>query len=234
MKTMTWEEIDKDWSGLQKRHRMEVAQAVARYCVGHKMEEIGERLGYSKPWVHTQLDYAGIGAAIGEKGNSLLPLTGTSDNVSRQEVPRLVSEFGPSVKAAIGRGGGSVHITGDDSEAFEAYVDHYINEGHEPAAATRLAKAEWAGEAAVEAGVIKETKNKRDETVNQILFPKDSKDSFELDLKMHMARVESAAKFLAEAKIRNLRHQSTCARVAKADRAWRDQAELILQHYQPS
>lgn len=65
MKTMTWEEIDKDWGGLQKKHRMEIAQAVARYCVGHKIAEVADRLGYSHQWVNQQLDYAGIGEALG-------------------------------------------------------------------------------------------------------------------------------------------------------------------------
>ena len=125
-------------------------------------------------------------------------------------------------------------VEGDDAEAFGPYFDHYVQQGHEPAAATRLAKAEWAAEAAVEAGVIKESTNKRKEKVNQILFPKDSADTFELDLKMHMARVRSAAVFLDSAKVRNLRRKSTCEKVAEADVLWRAQAELVLQHYQPS
>jgi hypothetical protein len=65
MRTMTWEEIDKDWSGLQKQHRMEIAERVAMYCIGHKMQEVAERLGYGKDWVQTQLDYAGMSAAVG-------------------------------------------------------------------------------------------------------------------------------------------------------------------------
>ena len=146
---------------------MEIAQAVACYCVGHKMADVGERLGYGMKWVQTQLDIAGIGIAAGG-GQLDTPLTGTSGNVQRNEVPRLVREFGPSVSIKLdddGNGNQAVkEVTGDDADDFQPYLEHYVNEGHEPAAATRLAKAEWAAESAVEAGVIKETKNKRDES----------------------------------------------------------------------
>ena len=99
-------QIDKDWNGLQKRHRMEIAQAVARYCIGHKMSEVAGRLNYGKDWVQTQLDYAGIGVALGTEKT---PLTGSTDNVAK-EVPQLVKEFGLSVKADIGRGGESARL----------------------------------------------------------------------------------------------------------------------------
>ena len=150
----------------------------------------------------------------------------------------MVREFTPNANVKLiddGKGIQSIgSIEGDDSEEFAPYLEHYVQQGHKPAAATRLAKAEWAAEAAVEAGVIKESTNKRKEKVNQILFPKDSADTFELDLKMHMARVRSAAAFLDSAKVRNLRRKSTCEKVAEADVLWRAQAELVLQHYQPS
>lgn len=229
MRTMTWEEIDKDWGGLQKRHRMEIAQAVARYCVGHSMKEVGERLGYSHQWVLTQLDYAGVGQGIGDP--VIKSLTGSTDNVAK-EIPRLLSEFGPDIqiKTQGGKNGAGeiVAIEGKDAKAFEPYLDHYLEQGHEPAAATRLAKAEWAAEAAVEAGIIKEDVNKRNEKVNRILFPDDAKDTFELDLKMHMARVKAAAKFLDQAKINSLRRKSTCEMVESANEAWVEQVDRVL------
>jgi hypothetical protein len=228
MKTMTWEEIDKDWGGLQKRHRMEIAQAVARYCVGHKMQEIASRLGYSEKWLQTQLDYAGIGVAL---GGTKFPLTGSTDNVAK-EVPRLIEEFGPTVKAeVVGRGGTAIKVEGKDADAFQPYIDHYVEQGHEPAAAVRLAKAEWAAEEAVNAGVIKEDVNKRNEKVNRILFPDDAKDTFELDLKMHMARVKAAAKFLDQAKMNHLRRKSTCEMVESANEAWVEQVERVLANH---
>jgi len=215
MRTMTWEEIDKDWSGLQKRHRMEIAQAVARYCVGHKMKDVAERLNYSLTWVHAQLDMAGVGTALGGS-NCSIPITGgTSKDVSKNELPRMLREFGPTEDE-------------QSSDDFEAYLQHYVEQGHEPAAATRLAKAEWAAEAAAEAGVIKEAINKRNQKVNQILFPSDSRDSFEIDFKMHEARMKSFIRFLDEAKINHLRRKATCERVASLHEGWLEQYERIL------
>lgn len=225
MKTMTWEEIDRDWGGLQKRHRMEIAQAVARYCVGHKMEEVAQRLGYSGKWLQTQLDYAGIGFAL---GGTNFPLTGSTDNVAK-EVPRLIDEYGPDIKASVvGQGGTDVKIEGKDAEQFQPYLEHYVEQGHEPAAAVRLAKADWAAESAVEAGVIKEDVNKRNEKVNRILFPEDAKDTFDIDLKMHIARVKAAASFLDNAKVNFLRRKSTCEMVESANEKWVEQVDRIL------
>jgi hypothetical protein len=232
MKTMTWEEIEKDWGGLQKKHRMEIAQAVARYCVGHSMKEVGEKLGYSHQWVLTQLDYAGVSAGIG--GPVKKSLTGSTDNVAK-ELPRLISEFAPDVqvKTQGGKNGAGevVAIEGKDADAFQPYLDHYVEQGHEPAAAVRLAKAEWAAEEAVNAGVIKEDVNKRNEKVNRILFPDDAKDTFEIDLKMHMARVKAAAKFLDQAKMNYLRRKSTCEMVESANEAWVEQVERVLANH---
>ena len=241
MKTMTWEEIDKDWGGLQKRHRMEIAQAVARYCVGHKISEVALRLGYSSRWVLDQLDYAGIAAAVGGGGENFSPprlvASGKREDASDRSgidraADRVLKEFGPEIKVKLnddGKGNQSVaSIEGKDADQFEPYLDHYLEQGHEPAAATRLAKAEWAAEAAVEAGIIKEDVNKRNEKVNRILFPDDAKDTFELDLKMHMARVKAAARFLDQAKINFLRRKATCEMVESANEAWIEQVDRIL------
>ena len=73
MRAMTWKKIDKDWAGLQKRHRMEIAQAVARYRVGHKVKEVAELLGFSYRWTVKQLDYAGMGEATGGVGKFQTP-----------------------------------------------------------------------------------------------------------------------------------------------------------------
>jgi hypothetical protein len=240
MKSMSWEEIDKDWGGLQKRHRVELAQAITRYCIGHKLKEVAERIGYSEDWTRRQLDYAGIAAAVGGGAQLATPplvASGKRETVDDRNgidraTNRVLSEFGPDIKVKLaddGFGNQKVaSIEGKDAEQFEPYIDHYIEQGHEPAAATRLAKAEWAAEAAVEAGVIKEDVNKRNEKVNRILFPDDGKDTFELDLKMHISRVKAAARFLDEAKINYLRRKSTCEMVESANEAWVEQVERVL------
>lgn len=237
---MTWEEIEKDWSRLQKRHRMEIAQAVARYCICRKMEEVADRLGFTLKWVNQQLDFAGVAAATDDPtrvGSWVAPDSsevGSSAKL-RPAVNRVVSEFAPSVTVRYeGRDKSRVaNIEGDDAEAFEPYLQHYIDLNHEPAAATRLAKAEWAAEAAIEAGVIKESVTKQNEKLNQILFPDEQRSSFAIDLEMHMARVKSAAKFLDNAKMNSLRAKSTCEKVALADKAWQEQMER-LQAFHPT
>lgn len=232
MKAMTWEEIDKDWGGLQKRHRIEIANAVARYCVGHKVSEVAGRLGFSVEWIRRQLDYAAIDIATGGGGSKLLTPPGKSgDKGVDHAVGRIVREFGPSVSVKLkddGSGNQTVAaIEGDDAESFEPYLTHYIAEGQEPAAAIRLAKAEWAGESAAEAGVIKESTNKKNERVNQILFPSDDRDTWELNLRTHMAHVKAAARFLDESKMNCLRRKSTCEKVAEAHAVWVEQYERI-------
>lgn len=239
VRQMTWEEIDKDWSGLQKKHRMEIAQAVARYCVGHKTSEVATRLGYSEDWLRQQLDYAGIAAAVGSK-LSTLPIVASGKRESASDrngidraAGRLIKEFAPQVNVQITSDSNKDRpiiqsVQGKDAAEFQPYLDHYIQQGHEPAAATRLAKAEWAAEAAVEAGVIKEDVNKRNEKVNRIMFPDEPKETFEIDLKMHMARVRAAARFLDEAKMQFLRRKSTCEVVELANEAWSEQVDRVL------
>lgn len=232
MKTMTWEEIDKDWNGLQKRHRMEIAQAVARYCIGHTISEVADHLGYSRQWVREQLDWAGVGIAVGG-GEPAPSLTGGygEQRSGEKAVGRLIAEFAPNVTVKTtsdGKGGEVIEsVSGGDAEEFQPYLDHYVDEGHTPATAARLAKAEWAGEAAMVAGVIKEDKKKSGERVNRILFPDDERDTFELNLQHHMARVEAAARFLNDAKMNFLRRKSTCMKVASANAKWLEQVERI-------
>jgi hypothetical protein len=228
MNTMTWEEIARDWSGLQKKHRMEIAQAVAKYCIGHKMQEVAERLGQSVRWVQSKLDMAGVSAGIGESGGS--PTLVGKHRGLQEDCEKVVQQFQP--KAEVTYSGTTkdsiASITGADAEGFQPYLDHYITLGHEPAAAVRLAKAEWAAEEAIEKGVIKESVNKRNERVNSILFPSAGSDKFELDLKSHMARVSLAARFLDEAKMQHLRRKSTLEKVAAADEKWREQMARVL------
>jgi hypothetical protein len=230
MKAMTWEEIDKDWGGLQKRHRMEIAQAVARYCVGHKMSEVAERLKQSIRWLQSKLDMAGVSAAIGESGGP--PTLVGKHRGLQEDCERIVRKFEPNISLRFGGvSKDTVEVEGKDADAFQPYLDHYIQQNHEPAAAIRLAKAEWAAEEAVNAGVIKEDVNKRNEKVNRILFPEDAKDTFELDLKMHMARVKAAAKFLDQAKMNFLRRKSTCEMVESANEAWVEQVDRVLTNH---
>ena len=60
-------------------------------------------------------------------------------------MPRLLKDFSPSIKVKLEGQSGDQKIAGvegKDAEAFGPYLDHYVQQGHEPAAAVRLAKAE--------------------------------------------------------------------------------------------
>jgi len=230
MRTMTKAEVQKDWAGIQRRYRIETGKAVARYCVGHTVSWVAEALGFSRSWVRMQLDFAGAGEVV----SSHHPLTGGEGTNVQKELPKLIRKFKPDVKVTQHDSNSEVEIEGADADEFQPVLDSYLTQGHSVDAAKRLATAEFAVDKAVEAGVIKETTDKKNNKINQILFPKDVKDTFELDLDMHMARVKSAAKFLDKAKVRSLRRKSTCEKVAAADELWKVQVELVLAHYQPS
>jgi len=231
---MTWEEIDKDWAGLQKRHRMEIAEHVAQYCIGHKMMEVAERLGYDKKWVCKQLDFAGVGEVTGVTSR-LVGKVGEQRSADNA-VSKVVSIYAPdvSVKYSGTTKDAIAKVEGNDAEAFQPYLDHYSQLGHEPAAAVRLAKAEWAAEEAVEAGVIKESTNKRNEKVNRILFPEEKQTSEQLQFESHIANVKRAANFLENAKVGFLKKESTRKAVASAHAKWLAQAEHIRDLHQPS
>ena len=64
--------------------------------------------------------------------------------------------------------------------------------------------------------------------VDTKLFPNEKEMDFDLDLKWHMARVRSAARFLDEAKMNCLRRESTCEKVAEASEAWSEQTDRVL------
>jgi len=170
MGIMTWDQIRNDWAGLQKRHRMEIARAVATYCAGHKMEEVAKELGFTMEWVRQQLDHAGVSIAV-EGSIRIDPSKfegGFGKDTLQNQIAKVVRKFGPDVKVKLEGQGGNQSISsieGDDAEEFEPYLDQYLNDGHEPAAATRLAKAEWAAEEALEAGIFKESTNKRKERI---------------------------------------------------------------------
>ena len=66
-KSMTLKSIDRNWNRLQTSQRLEVAESVARSCIGHDAKEVAEYLGESVGWVTAQLDLAAMARACGGK-----------------------------------------------------------------------------------------------------------------------------------------------------------------------
>lgn len=228
---MTADEGRKALAGIELRHRGEVAEFVADFCVGRSVSEAAEDLGKSRRWIVDHLDRHGLETATGGVTRGT-PLRGGFGNDSlKAQTQKMIQQFKP--KVTVEEMDDEVLADGEDYEAFKPFLDKYLAHGHETAIAERLARAEFAAEAAIEAGVIKETTTKSKKRTTEILFPKQKETTFDLDLKMHMARVRSAAEFLDTANVRNLRRKSSCEAVAKADAVWREQVDLVLQHYQP-
>jgi len=235
---MTREQIQAEWNGLHKRHRMEIAHAVARYCVGNKMSDVAEWLNYSIKWVADQLNFAGVANAVGAgRYDSAGPpdlweapeAEGNTQRL-RPAIARVLDTYKPRVDIKTGGATGNERvdsITGKDAAAFQPYVDHYLVEGHTAPAAIRLAKAEFAAESAIEAGVIQELKDEKDRRVNRIEFTDDPSDTFDIRLQTHLTQVEAAARFLDGAKVAFLRKKSTCAKVAEANEKWLEQIERM-------
>ncbi|MEM9354448.1 MAG: hypothetical protein AAGA92_15690 [Planctomycetota bacterium] len=142
------------WGDLQKRHRVEIARAVERIARGRSMQQVADLLGYTRQWVGEQLDIAGITTAAGAGGSDHYPLEGSSGD-RQKDVRALIKMYRPD----------------DNAEGFVEYMDRYKSDRHTPKVAERLARAEWAGEAAVADGVIQEDLNQRDERVNRIVLP---------------------------------------------------------------
>ena len=240
---MTAEQIKKRWSSLQKRHRLELAQEVRRFCVGNTIQFVAETLGYHTKWVKDQLQYAGFAEGAGPTQDHEAPAKWESDNVDkgstntvRPAVRNILKQFAPKAEVKYeGRDKRAVNeIKGKDAEDFEPYVQGYIDEGQTPAVAEALAKAEWAAESAVEKGLIVEGENKRGERVKKILATSSASEMYLARLKKHMAAVKMAARFLDEANMKMLRNDKTLELVAEAHQRWCDQAERVLELHQHS
>lgn len=242
---MTAEQIKKRWSSLQKRHRLELAQEVRRFCVGNTIEFVAKTLGYSSQWVKDQLQYAGFAEGAGPTQDHEAPAKWEAEAVSTSTgktntlepaVNGIVKKFAPKAEVKYeGRDKRAVNeIKGKDAEDFEPYVQGYIDEGQTPAVAEALAKAEWAAESAVEKGLIVEGENKRGERVKKILATSSASEMYFARLKKHMAAVKMAARFLDEANMKMLRNDKTLELVAEAHQRWCDQAERVLELHQHS
>ena len=203
-------EVQSHWSGLEKRHAEEKAEAVMLYLQERSMGDLAKLLKFSTRWVKNTIDLAGAVAAMGGV-TAATPLSAPGGGGSvRDQLKAVIKKYAPDT----------------ESKEFESYVEHYSRQGHTPEVANRLARAEWAVEEAVDRGVIQESHNKKNERVKRIVMPDDA-DGFTLNLKHHMARVKMAAKFLDGAKVDRLRRKSSCEKVAEADEAWAEQMERM-------
>jgi hypothetical protein len=155
MKKMTDKRVLADWEELLRRFQRRDAEAVTRYCVGNSMDKVAKAMGNTRQWVESQLNRAGIETAIDEF-NVDVSLTGPSCEMDHK-ISAVIKKFKPNV----------------NEPELTPYVEQYENRGHTPEAAMCLAVAEWAGEEAVEAGVIQVSANRRNKKEARIVLSED-------------------------------------------------------------
>jgi hypothetical protein len=155
MKKMTDKRVLADWEEVLRRFQRRDAETVTRYCVGNSMDKVAKAVGNTRQWIESQLNRAGIETAIDEL-NVDVSLTGPSCEMDHK-ISAVIKKFKPN----------------ENDPELTPYIEQYENQGHTPEAAMCLAVAEWAGEEAVEAGVIQVSANRRNKKEARIVLPED-------------------------------------------------------------
>ena len=205
----SWEEVQRKCNDYVERTE---AEAIAEYCKMADIRLVARATGLSQSTIQRRLTLFGmIQAACDTRAGHL--------EAGLRDTEKLIKKYGP---------------TEADAEEFAPYVEHYEQLDYKPAVAERIARAEWAAEEAVEAGVIKEDTKKENERVHRILFPKEKQTTEQLQFDQHMANVRRAASFLENATVGFLKKESTRKTVAATHAKWFNQADHIRQLHQPS
>jgi hypothetical protein len=206
MKKLSDEEFLGRMGLLEKRHRSDWCRLVYEGIVGRSMQELATLSGYSRKWVSEHLDRYALESASGGGGDSRPLQRGGSDTDIKSQVAKVVSKYAPK-------------------EPCQEYVEEYEAEGHTPEVAKRLAMSYEATESAIEKGVVREAKGKRDEKLMKIVLP-DGVD-WSMKLRRACADVKCAAKMLDGAKISDLKRAVTRDQIASAHAKWMEQMELL-------
>lgn len=211
MRKLSDAEIKTRAESLKKRHRSEWCRLVYEASVGRSMREVATLIDRPVEWVREHLlrhqveDSAGGDVRPADTKPGRLIAT-------RNEVREVMKKFAPKTPN-------------------EDYVAEYEAEGHTPEVAKCLATAYEAGENAIEAGVIKETRTKENERASQIILPKGT--DWIMRLRRACADVKAAAGLLDRANIADLKRAATRKQVASAHAAWIEQIER-LENFHPT
>lgn len=196
---------------------MEQANALMDIAYGRSIKEIAAICDKGRAWVEERLKHAGINAAC-EK-NGIAAAGAISTNVSpdcksqrtRPAINKVVSEYGPDT----------------EDKDFKKEVKSLVDDGYQKDVATALAKAEWAGEVAIQEKVIKQSAKDREKQTRQFLFPDSQEDKMQNTLAMHILRVKAAAKFLDECNMKLLRKKKNAAMILEAGELFAAEVERI-------
>lgn len=195
----------------------EQASALMAIAVGRDIKEVAKVCDKSERWVRERLMHSGIDEACetngispaGEISTNAIPES--SRNKTRPALEKIVSDYSPE----------------PTSKEFVAYVEHYTERGYTPDVAKAVAKAEWAGETAIEKGIIKPSAKDKGKKTREILFPNSQEAKAQNNLEMHMLRVKAAAKFLDECNMKLLRKQKNADLVLEAGELFAAEVERI-------
>lgn len=197
---MTDAEVGLHWTGLKKKQRGEVAEAVVAYCKGRSASETGRLLGHDHTWVKEHLQYFAVADASGRRAAP------RANGLTRDAVRGVVKRHGPEKP---------------DSN----YVSDYEAEDHTKEVAQCLASAYEAAEVALDKGTIKEAKEKGDDRVGKLISA--DRGNWSAKLARVASTVRHAAQVLDNAKVSDLRKAETRKAIAKAHAAWMVQMERI-------
>ena len=195
----------------------EQANALMDIAYGRSIKEIAAICDKGRSWVEMRLKLAGINSScekngiVGAQTISTNVQKPSSRNKTEPAILKIVSEYGPDT----------------EDKDFKKEVKSLVDEGYQKDVATALAKAEWAGEVAIQEKVIKQSAKDREKQTRQFLFPNSKEDKLQNTLAMHILRVKAAAKFLDECNMKLLRKKKNAAMILEAGELFAAEVERI-------
>ena len=220
---LTDEQARSRWqSAVNKIERFTIAEqadALMDIAYGRSIKEIAAICDKKANWVRERLGHAGINAACEKNGISSagkISTNATTDcidsrNKTRPAINKVLAEYGPDT----------------EDKDFKKEVKSLVEDGYQKDVATALAKAEWAGEVAIQEKVIKQSAKDREKQTRQFLFPNSTEDKLQNTLAMHILRVKAAAKFLDECNMKLLRKKKNAAMILEAGELFAAEVERI-------
>ena len=196
----------------------EQANALMDIAYGRSIKDIAEICDKGLNWVRERLAHSGINTACEKNGISTMGEISSNYSVNdgqkrktRPTIEKVISEYGPDI----------------EDKDFKKEVKSLVDDGYQKDVATALAKAEWAGEVAIQEKVIKQSAKDREKQTRQFLFPNEKEDKMQNTLEMHLLRVKSAAKFLDECNMKLLRKKKNSQAILEAGELFAAEVERI-------
>jgi hypothetical protein len=195
----------------------EQANALMDIAYGRSIKEIAAICDKGHDWVRERLAHSGINAACEKNGISTAAEISTNispdskSQTTRPAIKKVLAEYGPDM----------------EDKDFKKEVKSLVDDGYQKDVATALAKAEWAGEVAIQEKVIKQSAKDREKQTRQFLFPNSQEDKMQNTLAMHILRVKAAAKFLDECNMKLLRKKKNAAMILEAGEMFAAEVERI-------